>query len=404
MALKIRRGTDAERLTITPESGELLYTTDTKKVYVGDGAQAGGNIVSGINNVVQDTTPSLGGNLDLNGNNIIGTGNINITGTITATGNINLGDGAGGDVISIGGTVSGDIVPDEDLNYSIGSTSKRFLNIHTVQANIEGTLEADRITGQLIADDSTLAWNPQTNSFVGSFGGTLVGELTGSVFADDSTTMLDGINKKATVSNIDMVEGEVLNQTLTDNLLRFTHTRLSSGTISNTTSIFREGYITEDAAGNNVRWSIDYSEDQILYYPAAEGDGGKFIQFWKSGKVGINGDPVGFAGMSTEPVAELEVYGSGYYHQDVTILQNLNVSQDATFTNVKISANNIETLDSNSNLRLAASGSGTIELDVPTQTTVGAAGAANALPATPSTYFKINVAGTDYVVPAYAVS
>jgi hypothetical protein len=38
------------------------------------------------------------------------------------------------------------------------------------------------------------------------------------------------------------------------------------------------------------------------------------------------------------------------------------------------------------------------------QATVGAAGAANALPATPSTYFKIKVNGTEYVVPAYAVS
>jgi len=34
--------------------------------------------------VVNDTTPQLGGNLDLNSNNITGTGNIDITGTITA--------------------------------------------------------------------------------------------------------------------------------------------------------------------------------------------------------------------------------------------------------------------------------------------------------------------------------
>ena len=36
--------------------------------------------------VVNDSTPQLGGNLDLNGNNITGTGNINITGTATVTG------------------------------------------------------------------------------------------------------------------------------------------------------------------------------------------------------------------------------------------------------------------------------------------------------------------------------
>lgn len=39
-----------------------------------------------------------------------------------------------------------------------------------------------------------------------------------------------------------------------------------------------------------------------------------------------------------------------------------------------------------------------------TQTTVGAAGGASGLPATPTGYFKISVAGTEYVVPYYAVS
>lgn len=42
MALRLRRGTDAERLLITPLEGELLYTTDTKKIYVGDGTTLGG--------------------------------------------------------------------------------------------------------------------------------------------------------------------------------------------------------------------------------------------------------------------------------------------------------------------------------------------------------------------------
>ena len=39
-----------------------------------------------------------------------------------------------------------------------------------------------------------------------------------------------------------------------------------------------------------------------------------------------------------------------------------------------------------------------------TQTTVGAAGAASALPATPSGYLVITIGTTDYVVPYYAQS
>ncbi len=40
---------------------------------------------AGLGNVVEDTSPQLGGDLDVNNNNITGTGNINLTGTITAS-------------------------------------------------------------------------------------------------------------------------------------------------------------------------------------------------------------------------------------------------------------------------------------------------------------------------------
>jgi len=59
-------------------SGETISTTITQ--YTDSDAQA----VS-INNVVEDTSPQLGGNLDLNSSNITGTGNIDTTGDITIT-------------------------------------------------------------------------------------------------------------------------------------------------------------------------------------------------------------------------------------------------------------------------------------------------------------------------------
>ena len=43
-------------------------------------------VTSSINNIVEDTSPQLGGDLDTNGNNVTGTGSINISGTITTTG------------------------------------------------------------------------------------------------------------------------------------------------------------------------------------------------------------------------------------------------------------------------------------------------------------------------------
>ena len=49
-------------------------------------ATSGGGGGGGLSNVVEDTTPQLGGNLDLNSNNITGTGNISITGVSTFAG------------------------------------------------------------------------------------------------------------------------------------------------------------------------------------------------------------------------------------------------------------------------------------------------------------------------------
>lgn len=97
MALQLRRGSSGTRTTITPAVGELIYTTDTKLVYVGDGTTAGGTLVSsggggggGINNVVEDTSPQLGGNLDVNGRSIVSASNGDINITANGTGDINL--------------------------------------------------------------------------------------------------------------------------------------------------------------------------------------------------------------------------------------------------------------------------------------------------------------------------
>jgi hypothetical protein len=139
MPLRLRRGTNAERLAYTPVTGELIYTTDTKLVYVGDGTTAGGVAVgggsgSGITDISQDLSPELGGDLDLAGFEINGIGDINISGIITATGNITA-------------------------------------------ANFIGNV-------------------------IGNVVGNLTGDILGSVFADDSSIIIDGLSKDITTSKI----------------------------------------------------------------------------------------------------------------------------------------------------------------------------------------------------------
>lgn len=45
--IQIRRGVEAQRALITPDVGEPLFTTDNKQFFIGDGATAGGILISG---------------------------------------------------------------------------------------------------------------------------------------------------------------------------------------------------------------------------------------------------------------------------------------------------------------------------------------------------------------------
>src|SRR5210317_115093 len=67
--------------TFATATASTLASSESIKAYVD-------TTVAATNEVVEDTTPQLGGDLDLNSSDITGTGNINITGTIQSSGNI----------------------------------------------------------------------------------------------------------------------------------------------------------------------------------------------------------------------------------------------------------------------------------------------------------------------------
>ncbi len=81
-------------LTATNVSASSSITAAT---FYGNGANLTGLPSGGISNVVEDTSPQLGGDLDLNSKKITGTGNISMTGIATATGfrsSTTTGDGS----------------------------------------------------------------------------------------------------------------------------------------------------------------------------------------------------------------------------------------------------------------------------------------------------------------------
>lgn len=197
MALQIRRGSDVDRQSIIPKAGEPIFTTDTKKLYIGDGSTAGGIIVdttTGLSNVVDDATPQLGGNLDLNNNDIVGTGNINITGSLTANGAFDLKGSIFADdstllVDGISGTIPASVLRGTATVDVTGNLT----------GNVSGTVTGD-LLGSVFADDSTAMVDAQNKTFTGNLTGSVTGDLNGSVFADDSTLIIDSVANRVDIN------------------------------------------------------------------------------------------------------------------------------------------------------------------------------------------------------------
>ena len=99
-----------------------------------------GSISSPTFELVQDTTPQLGGDLDLNNNDITGTGDINITGIITAT--------------SFGGTVASSnlsgVIPNSSFPSVLPAVSGA--NLTNLPAPDLSNLNASNLTSGTIPD------------------------------------------------------------------------------------------------------------------------------------------------------------------------------------------------------------------------------------------------------------
>lgn len=89
---------------------------------------------------------------------------------------------------------------------------------------------------------------------------------------------------------------------------------------------------------------------------------------------------------------------------------DINGSVDATVfltEGLRITQNDISSTRSNEPLTIAANGTGNVQIDDPTiigatlQTTVGGDGGGSGLPATPVTYLRISINGTEYKIPLY---
>jgi hypothetical protein len=70
IAVQIRRGTSSQNTSFTGVVGELVYTTDTKDLYVHDGSNAGGTIVGGGAASIADGSITYAKIQDIAANNV----------------------------------------------------------------------------------------------------------------------------------------------------------------------------------------------------------------------------------------------------------------------------------------------------------------------------------------------
>ena len=149
MALRLRRGTDLQRIGVVFEEGELVYSTDTKRLFVGDGVTAGGIPVSDL---ITDQSPQLGASLDLNTYDIVGFGNINIDGDITATGTLTIPN--------IVTDVTGSIFGDDSTPLVDGANNQLVLENNKL-SDLGDVAVPDQDKQYLEWDSSTNTWTPK---------------------------------------------------------------------------------------------------------------------------------------------------------------------------------------------------------------------------------------------------
>jgi hypothetical protein len=247
MALRLRRGTDAERLLITPVEGELIYTTDTKLLYAGDGSTAGGTLVTGSGGGGSTTLDALT-DTDLTGasDNDVLTYNSGTSkwesAAVPGVGSIGLNDLS--DVFMPSTPSRNEVLRFDGVNFTAYPISRIFNEQQNYKINIVG-------------DDSTIIINTDTNNVTGNFFGNVTGDtagthtggvvgdvtgnttglhtgsmdgdVTGSVFGDDSTVLVDGINNTV-VGNIN--NALVLTEQVTVNSSSASSTVISSNAVT----------------------------------------------------------------------------------------------------------------------------------------------------------------------------
>jgi len=275
-------------VAINTFDGKLFIKKDNgTESIVEIGAGAGGG---GISNVVEDTTPQLGGDLDLNGNDITGTGNATIStsaGVLSLTasgvgGKVNINGVAGNEINSGTGALQAGIFSGKeasaytqngsDLTVRGGNAFDALANTNTVQGGhlyLTGGVAGGGGEGVGVANGGSVYIDGGPLAGTGSNGKVLIGTARTTFVGIGTTEPTEELEVSGDIKATSFIKsGGTASQYL-----------MADGSVSNGgENYFQSTAPTSPSVGD--RW-VD-SDDGICYVYYNDGNSSQWIEFGSS--------------------------------------------------------------------------------------------------------------------------
>jgi len=256
MALRLRRGTEAERQAlVTPlAEGELIYVTDTGKLFIGDGVETGGVEVvggggggGGATTLNQLTDTDLLGYAD--GDVLTYVGASNKWEPIPIPGASPIGMNDLTDVQIAGDLNALDILLFDGFNFIPVSVNSIFQEQQNYRINV-------------IGDDSTILVDGDRGEFNGTLNGNVNGTLIGNAQNIGGDVLIDATN--STLSNTDLfLDGNSIKPLVSDHVSIDTTLTIQKGYgVSNNPDLATQ-FVIESYRGTDVSPLAVQSGDYI---------------------------------------------------------------------------------------------------------------------------------------------